>query len=181
VDPGRLLFDFADPARAGGFAPLDDVVMGGRSRSRATLEGGRLVFAGTVSLEDGGGFASIRSRPSAWKLGGLAGLRLWVRGDGRRYKLNLRTDPASEGVTWQAYFDTRPGAREEVDLLFGAFVPTYRGRQVPDAGPLDPARIATVGFLVADGQDGPFRLEVQAIGGFARPSAAPASGPDQAG
>ena len=40
------------------------------------------------------------------------------------------------------------------------FVPTFRGRVLSSEPPLDPARVTSVGFLIADKQDGPFQLEV---------------------
>jgi hypothetical protein len=174
------LFEFGDPARAGGFAPIDDVVMGGRSSSRAVLAGRTLVFEGTVSLEQGGGFASIRSAPIRLDLAPADALALRVRGDGQRYKLNLRTDEAFDGVTWQARFDTVAGAWQEVVLPLSGFAPVLRGRPVPQDGPLQPSRIRTLGFLIGERQAGPFRLEVAEIaavssggGGVAPPHPGP--------
>jgi monofunctional biosynthetic peptidoglycan transglycosylase len=160
------LFDFGDPDRAGGFAPVDDAVMGGRSRSSAVLDGGALRFEGEVSLEDGGGFASIRSAPAPLDLSGAAGLALRVRGDGKRYKVNLRTDDALDGVTWQAAFETATGGWEVILLPFEGFAPMVRGRPAPAAGPLQPGRIRTVGLLISDRQAGPFRLELAAVAGY---------------
>lgn len=167
-----VLFDFADPAAAHGFAPIDDVVMGGRSWSRAAVAGGALRFEGEVSLERGGGFASIRSRPRPVDLSGFAGLVLTARGDGRRYQVNLRTDEAFDGVTWQAALELPAGAWRTVTLPFAAFAPRFRGRAVPEAGPLDPSRVTTLGLLVGDRQAGPFLLEVARVEAAAPPAAA---------
>jgi hypothetical protein len=166
-----VLFDFTDPAAAGAFAPIDDVVMGGRSWSRAAAGDGALRFEGEVSLAQGGGFASIRSRPRRLDLSGFGGLALTVRGDGRRYKVNLRTDAAFDGVTWQAPLEVPAGAWRTVTLPFAAFAPRLRGRAVPEAGPLDPSRLQTLGFLVGDRQAGPFRLEVARIEAAGSPGA----------
>lgn len=157
------LFAFGDPARDGGFAPIDDVVMGGRSSSRAVIDGGLLVFEGEVSLANGGGFASIRSVPIRADLSRAAALALRVRGDGRRYKLNLRADEAFDGVTWQVRFETEAGRWQELVLPLARFAPVLRGRPVAQAGPIQGGRIRTVGFLIGEGQAGPFRLEVAGI------------------
>ena len=162
-----LLFDFSHPDRAGGFAPVDDVVMGGRSWSRASVGGGVLRFEGEVSLADGGGFASIRSAPATLDLGGAAGLALRVRGDGRRYKVNLRSDDVPDDVAWQAPFQTATGGWEVILLPLDLFQPTRRGRPAPEAGPLRPDRLRTIGFLISDRQAGPFLLEVAAVAGYA--------------
>jgi NADH dehydrogenase [ubiquinone] 1 alpha subcomplex assembly factor 1 len=161
------LFDFGDPSRSGDFTPIDDAVMGGRSRSRAALEHGVLRFEGEVSLEDGGGFASIRSAPAPFNLTGAAGLALRVCGDGKRYKINLRTDDGLDDVAWQASFDTATGGWEIILLPLELFAPVLRGRPAPQAGPLRPDRVRTVGILISDRQAGPFRLEISAVAGYA--------------
>ncbi len=162
--PTRVpVLDFADPARAGDFASIDDAVMGGRSWSAVAAGDGAAVFSGEVSLEHGGGFASVRSRPLGLDLSAADGLALRVRGDGRAYKLNLRTDRDFDGITWQARFATEAGAWTTVVLPFSAFVPVYRGRPVPSAPPLDLRHVETIGLLVSDRQAGPFRLEIAEI------------------
>ncbi len=155
------LHDFSRPEEARRFGAIDDVVMGGRSWSRLAHDAAAALaaFEGEVSLEDGGGFASVRSEPTPRDLSAFRGLALRVRGDGRRYKLNVRTDAAFDCVTWQAAFRPAPGAWEEVSLPWPAFEPRFRGRPVA-AGALDAARVVTLGLLVSDRQAGPFRLEL---------------------
>jgi len=166
VDPGLLLlFDFARPEDRLLFAPIDDAVMGGRSRSRLEAAPGGAAFQGEVSLQDGGGFASIRSAPRPVDLSGRTGLALGARGDGHRYKLGIRTDAAFDGVTWQAGFAPPALVWTEVRLPFSAFEARFRGRAA-GAGPPDLRRVTTVGLLVADRQEGPFRLEVAWIAAF---------------
>jgi monofunctional biosynthetic peptidoglycan transglycosylase len=165
--PTRLVFDFADPSRAAAFAPIDDVVMGGRSSSRVGAEAGRLVFTGEVSLAQGGGFASIRSRSERLGLAGHDGLVLRLRGDGHRYKVNLCHHEAVDGLTWQAPFETVAGDWRELVLPFAAFAPRLRGTPRPEAGPVDPGRLGTLGFLISDRQAGPFRLEVEWVSAWA--------------
>lgn len=165
-----MIVDLRRTGASAAFAPVDDAVMGGRSWSRLEDGPDGAVFGGVVSLEDGGGFASVRSAPLALDLSGGSGLTLRVRGDGRRYKLNLRTDAALDGVTWQAPFAPAARVWEDVTLPFAAFEPRWRGRPVPEAGALEPARVTTLGLLVSDRQAGPFRLEVAWIALCRRPA-----------
>lgn len=164
----EIVVDFA--AGVEPWPSIDDVVMGGRSESAMTIEGGSAVFAGEVSLADGGGFASVRSAAAARDLSAYDGLVLWVRGDGRRYRFRVRTSHAFDGVSYQAGFPTEPGCWLDVLLPFSAFEPVMRGRPVAGHPPLDPARVTTFGLMVADRQEGPFRLEVQWIAGIRRGS-----------
>jgi len=150
--------------RPGDWAAIDDVVMGGRSRSAfAATPEGTAVFRGTVSGENDGGFASVRSRPLGLDLSGREGLRLRVRGDRKRYKLCVKNDADFDGVVYQSAFGTEPTAWETVELPFSGFVPTFRGRRLDAEPPLDPSRIATLGLMVSDRQLGPFRLEIALI------------------
>lgn len=161
---------------AGDWTSIDDVVMGGRSRSALTAApDGTGVFQGTVSGENGGGFASVRSRPLGLDLSGREGLRLRLRGDGKRYKLCVKNEAAFDGVVYQSAFETRPDAWQTVDLPFARFVPTYRGRRLDGEPPLDPSRIATLGLMVSDRQFGGFRLEIASLAPYGRSPGAPAT------
>jgi hypothetical protein len=88
---------------------------------------------------------------------------LEVRGDGKRYKLNLRTDDAFDGVNYQAAFQTPRDQWTTVRLPNSGFRATFRGRVVATAPPLDPARVRQVGLMIADRQVGTFALEVRSI------------------
>ena len=87
---------------------------------------------------------------------------LEVRGDGRSYQARFRQDGRFDGVAWRAAFETT-GSWQTVELAFSAFEPVFRGRSVRGAGPVSPARIEQVGFLLADKNAGEFELEVRRI------------------
>ena len=160
----RELFGFGDPASVADWYPIDDAVMGGVSRSRLRHDpAGFAVFEGVVSLDRGGGFASVRSRPRDLGAAGAVAYVLEVRGDGRRYKLNLRTDEAFDGVNYQAAFDAAAGVWTTVRIRVGDFAATFRGRRIADAPPLDAARVRQAGFVVADAQAGAFALGIRSI------------------
>lgn len=157
------LYRFDTPDAINDWAPVDDVVMGGVSRSTFRHDPeGHAVFEGVVSLERNGGFASVRSRPRALGVAGASASVLEVRGDGKWYKLNLRTDALYDGVNYQLPFESPAGVWTTVRLDLARFAATFRGRVV-DAPPLDPARLTQVGIVISDRQAGPFRLDVRAI------------------
>ncbi len=157
-----VLFDFTQPD-ARPWLPIDDAVMGGVSRSEMRIENGRAIFAGMVSLDFGGGFASVRSSPGSWDIGTCTGIEALLHGDGRRYKLALKSDPGFDSVNWQAAFQTRSHERQVVRIPFQDLIPVYRGLRVSNAPPFDTRHIATFGFLISDRQAGPFRLEIELI------------------
>ncbi len=155
------------PLIDGDWRIVNDGVMGGLSAARVSVDDETLSFTGTLSLENNGGFSSTR-RALAEPPAEAAGIRLEVRGDGRRYQLRLREGEAFDGVAWRVTFvaDARWRA---LDWRFESFEPVFRGRPLPDAGPVDPARVGQVGFLIADGTAGPFRLDVRKLAFFDHP------------
>jgi monofunctional biosynthetic peptidoglycan transglycosylase len=161
-----VLFDFSQPAALADWQPINDSVMGGVSTSRFQTEHGVAVFAGMVSLANNGGFASVRSASGRYDLVASRGVALRVRGDGKTYKLNLRTAATFDGVSYQAVFTPAADEWQTVRLPFAGFAPTFRGRRVT-APLLDPGGIATVGLLIGDRQAGPFRLKIAWLGGYA--------------
>jgi len=159
-----ILFDFDDTSEAALWYAVDDVVMGGVSRSSFDLAGvGIARFSGHVSLENDGGFASVRTPPRDWDTAGATAFVLRVRGDGHEYKFTLRTGDGFDGVQYQARFAPPAGEWTDVRLPVESFVPTFRGRVLHDAPPLDPALVRTLGLMISDRQAGPFELLVDRI------------------
>jgi monofunctional biosynthetic peptidoglycan transglycosylase len=159
----KSLIDFSDPD-SGQWYVINDGVMGGISRSkilRTEQETG--IFEGVLSLENNGGFASIRTALGRLDLSAYAGLEIRVRGDGRTYHLRLRTDDRFDGITYRAEFETRDGEWVTTRIPFNRFIPTFRGRTLRDVPPLDTARIHQVAFMIADKKPGPFRLEIDYV------------------
>jgi NADH dehydrogenase [ubiquinone] 1 alpha subcomplex assembly factor 1 len=158
------LFAFSTAAEAAAWRPIDDVVMGGVSQSRLEfVSAGRARFTGIVSLDRGGGFASVRNATVTWDLRHARGLRLRVCGDGKRYKLILLDRPVFDGVQHQASLHPPADILSEVDLPFLGFVPRFRGRDLPGADRLNPAGICGIGLMISEGQAGAFSLELERI------------------
>jgi monofunctional biosynthetic peptidoglycan transglycosylase len=156
----KTLFDFQTTTNTAAWQVVNDDVMGGVSTSSFRLTNGVAVFRGEVSLENNGGFASVRSLPASQGLSGCDAFVIRVRGDGHRYKFTVRTDRSFDSAIYQSVFPTKKGEWEEHRLPMKGFVPTFRGRVLSTEPPLDPRRVTSVGFLIADKQDGPFHLEV---------------------
>jgi len=158
------VFQFDSPGTVDAWRSIDDVVMGGVSASRLRFDSaGHAVFEGCVSLENNGGFASIRSDAMDLGVAGASHYEIELRGDPKRYKFNLRTDDSTDGVLYQVTFMPAPGDWARLRLLVADFRPTFRGRPVSGAPPLDPARVRQMGFLIGDRQSGRFSLSLRSI------------------
>ena len=140
---------------------VNDGVMGGRSVGDGYLEAGVLTFFGEI-VTDGGGFSSLRGRLEAG-LGDADHLRLRLRSDGREYEL-LAEDVESENrrVTHYASIGATDDGWQEVDVPLTAMESRIFGNPV-DAVPFDPRSATQIGIILSDGNDGPFRLELDWI------------------
>ena len=121
-------------------------MMGGVSYSRVNINPeGYMLFNGNVSLDYGGGFASVRSSYENWEIGKFDGFIIKVWGDGKTYQFRCRMGNIFDGVAYRHYFQTNNENWQEIRLPFSKFVPTYRGRILSDTAPLDPQAIRNLG------------------------------------
>jgi monofunctional biosynthetic peptidoglycan transglycosylase len=159
----RTEFEFSDPGQVNSWQIVNDGVMGGRSSSRVDITSdGQMRFSGRLSLENNGGFASVRLRPR--ELGYQRGqtIVLRVQGDGRTYTFNLYPAERRMAFAFQADFKTAAGQWTEVELPIDRFVAHSFGRPRPNER-LDPAQVRSIGILLGDKQAGPFEILIDSI------------------
>ena len=163
-DTPKVLFDFSGADAVKEWQTINDGVMGGVSEGDVkTTEKKTLEFYGTLSLENNGGFASVRSK--AKKLGLEKGdtLVVRVRGDGREYSMYLHVPRLLVAFSYRASVQTKKDEWIEIKLPLDKFESTSFGRLVKDAGPVDPQEVNGLGFLLGDKKAGPFKVEVEWI------------------
>ena len=158
-----VLVEFPTAESVAGWSIQNDTVMGGVSSSRAEWEDGQLVFAGDLSLDNNGGFCSMRSPVSA-DFGALAAgataLTLTATGDDQVYVVQVRTDRDLfvQRITIRAAEDTYVLPLADftaTDFMLDAITPLE---------PLDPGSILQIAVYILDKQEGPFRLAIRSIG-----------------
>ena len=161
----KVIFNFQDTTLSASWNIINDGVMGGVSSSafRVSVDAGGAVFSGNLSLENNGGFASVRTFSRNFQLEGFRGVALRVKGDGNTYSFRLWTNDNFDGISYQAKFKTVKGKWMEVVLPFSDFVPTFRGRVLRDVPQLQPQKIQQIGILIADKQSGRFELLIEWI------------------
>lgn len=163
-DTSRVLFDFTKPEASKEWQPVNDGVMGGVSEGKFRITGEKtLEFFGKLSLENNGGFASVRTK--AKKLGLERGdtIVAKVRGDGREYSLNLYLTKPLIAFSYRATVQTKKDEWIEVKVPLDKFEATSFGRVVKDAGAVKPEEVNAVGFMLSDKKAGPFKLEIESI------------------
>ena len=147
---------------------VGDPVMGGVSSSHMeAMDATTSVFSGQVSLANGGGFASVTyDLPTPWTLSGAHGLMVQAEGDGKQYKMGLRTQTERSAPVYQHPLHLDTGGWHSVDLLFADFTPSRRGQIVHEAPPLDPSHIVALSFYISGQQAGPFALRLAGLAAY---------------
>ena len=142
---------------------LGDQVMGGQSDGKLVNFAERIgLFHGTVRLDNGGGFASVKGDlPEPIDASDHTGIELLALGDGKTYKIGLRNSTNRRSIVYQHAFTPCRENWGLIRLPFSDFIPTWRGKTVTDAEPLDLTHLASVSLFVSGRQVGEFRLQMQ--------------------
>ena len=140
---------------------VNDGVMGGISKSNIYLnEANNIIFAGNVSLENNGGFASIRMAFDGTQLKGTSIFLLRVKGDGNIYKFRLNM--SGSYANYSADFKTLKDQWMDIEIPIENFKPYYFGRSAR-APRLKVHKVNSLGVLISDKQAGNFALEIEYV------------------
>ena len=150
--------DFSNPNTLRDSWIVNDGVMGGVSQSSLRQDEDGMFFEGMVSLENNGGFASMRSSVKFPQ--GIQLIELLAKGDGKRYKLVLRTELAPR-VTYVADFIALP-TWQTYRFNLSQFKSTFRGRDV-NAPTLSFSDVIDFGILISNNQAGSFAIQLKTL------------------
>lgn len=152
-------FDSADAVSS--WFSVDDRVMGGVSVSQMSYAGdGVALFSGDMSLDNNGGFASVRFTENVYNLSDFTGIELRVKGENMTYQFRFQTDIARISYT-QSF--VAPAEWTTIKLPFDAFEATFFGRSVSNAPQMNTSFLRTLTFMLSDGQAGEFELLIDSI------------------
>ena len=158
---GFILFDFKKGNNLGNWTIVNDVVMGGRSEAQFELNSeGQAVFSGQVSLENNGGFSSLRYRFESLNVIKYKKVVLKLKGDGKDYQFRLKSD-LTNAQSYVKHFQTS-GEWESIEIDFKDMHPRFRGR-ILDMPNYSGKMMTEVAFLIANKKAEAFRLEVESI------------------
>lgn len=156
-----LLFDFNANTPANIWQIVDDGVMGGRSAGKFYINAqGHAVFEGRVSLENNGGFSSVRYGFDTKQIEGYTKLLIRLKGDGKRYQLRVKSS-LTDSYSYVAYFYTQQDW-QTVELKLSEMYPTFRGQRLNR--PNYPAQsLSEIAFLIGNGSAESFQLMIDKI------------------
>lgn len=157
----NLLFDFAKNESVKEWIIVNDVVMGGESSSTIKLnKEGHGVFEGSISLDNNGGFSSVRYRFPKRQIKQFSSILLRVQGDGKQYQLRIKSD-SSEYYSYIAPFSTS-GEWQDIVFRLQDFYPSFRGRRLNQPN-FAKDSIEEITFLIGNKKKENFKLVIDKI------------------
>ena len=142
------------------FKIVDDGVMGGKSAGYFKINAkGNGEFYGHVSLENNGGFSSVRYQTTV-HVNANTSIMLHIKGDGKRYQIRVK-ESADQKESFVNYFTTS-GAWQTVTIHLKDLYPKFRGKHL-DSANFSGTKISEIGFLIGNKKAEPFNLEIAKI------------------
>lgn len=156
-----IIFDFTKDANLSSWRIVDDGVMGGKSQGNfSTNEKGNAVFSGSVSLDNYGGFSSIRYQFKQKNISQYSQVVLRLKGDGKKYQFRIK-ESSRDYYSYIIIFQTTT-EWQTITLDMKEMYPAFRGR-VLNMGNLKPNKIEQIAILVGNKKAEDFRLEIDVI------------------
>lgn len=160
-NPAMVLFDNKQSNDISNWMIVDDVVMGGRSNGEFLRnKEGNGVFHGFVSLENNGGFSSVRYRIPTKNVEAFSKVKIYVKGDGKQYQLRVKTK-TNDYYSYVASFNTSTDWTV-VEIPFNTMYPSFRG-QTLNAPNYPGKQMEEIAFLIGNKKAESFQLEIASI------------------
>lgn len=157
----QLIFDFDRNTNVNDWRIIDDVVMGGRSNGKFTIDNdGNGVFSGIVSLDNYGGFSSVRYQFNKIKTTKDSRVTIRLKGDGKEYQFRIK-DNRNAYYSYITSFKTT-GEWENIVVNLKDLYPSFRGRTL-DAPNYDANSFEEIVFLIGNKKNEPFKLILDRI------------------
>ncbi len=161
TNQSMTIFNFNKTSDINNWQIVTDVVMGGLSSATISInEKGNGIFKGSVSLENNGGFSSVRHRFKRINTSEYSKIVLKIKGDGKSYKFRIKekvSDPHSYITTFHTTKDW-----ETIKIPLDELFPSFRGRKL-DMPNYNKKAIAEITFLIANKKAENFKLEISSI------------------
>lgn len=156
--------DFGQSKGGNDWMIVNDGVMGGLSESTVKITKNSLLFKGTVSLKNNGGFASIRSSNQKFDFSNYTAIKIKFRSTGRDFALRLASSDLYYRPNYKHHFGSSTGEWEIVELKMSNFK-EYRTGQVSGSivSKEKLENIIRIGIILSDKKEGPFEIEIDYI------------------
>ena len=157
---GKMIYDFNVDSSFRNWAIVDDGVMGGLSAGNLGIQkDGSGLFYGYVSLDNYGGFTSLRFRKNI-SLEAYDSIVLRVQGDNKFYQLRIRS-----GYNDRHSYVKRFYAKDQwsdIEILLSSMEPQFRGRSLRMRN-FNGNSIVELGLLIGNKVEERFALKIDHI------------------
>ncbi len=157
----KLIFDFNHNSNITEWEVINDVVMGGRSNGKLKIDNnGNGVFFGDVSLENNGGFSSVRYQFEKINITKESNVTIRLKGDGKEYQFRIKNNRN----TYYSYIKTfkTSGDWENIIINLKDLYPSFRG-QTMNIPNFAENSIEEIVFLIGNKKNESFNLVLDKI------------------
>jgi Complex I intermediate-associated protein 30 (CIA30). len=153
----EVIYDFKKDRYSGDWRVVNDGVMGGLSSGRLEIDDdGNGIFYGFVSLDNYGGFTSIRLRKKV-KLNNYNKIVLRVFGDNKLYQLRVKSKSRDRHVYVKNFYAENKW--QEIEINLKSMRPQFRGRKL-NMSNFNNRSIEEIGILVGNKVEEEFRIKI---------------------
>ena len=156
-----MIFDFTKNADLQKWYVVNDIVMGGRSAAKMKVDAeGHGLFEGHISLDNNGGFSSIKYEAGNTKLEGYSKFLIVLKGDGKAFQFRIKAK-SDDYFSYVFNFETS-GNWQTVEIPFSNMVASFRG-QILDMPSFAGIYVEEIGFLIGNKKVEDFTLVIDKI------------------
>ena len=161
LNTNHTIVDFTKNSKLHSWSIVNDVVMGGKSTSSISINTeGNAVFKGEVSLENNGGFSSLRHRFEKLDVSDFSKIKIRLKGDGKKYQFRIKPSMFNQ-YSYVYHFQTN-GDWQTIEINLADFTPIFRGRKL-DMPNFSGTELEEIGFLIGNKKQEKFELILDAI------------------
>ena len=161
LNTNHTIVDFTKNSKLHSWSIVNDVVMGGKSTSSIRINTeGNAVFKGEVSLENNGGFSSLRHRFEKLDISNFSKIKIRLKGDGKKYQFRIKPSMFNQ-YSYVYHFQTN-GDWQIIEINLTDFTPVFRGRKL-DMPNFSGTELEEIGFLIGNKQQEKFELVLDTI------------------
>jgi NADH dehydrogenase [ubiquinone] 1 alpha subcomplex assembly factor 1 len=157
----KIIYDFNHGKNINDWFVVDDVVMGGESLGSFSLDkDGNGLYSGYVSLENYGGFSSVRCKQKEVEIDKYKYIVIKVFGDNKFYQLRIRSKNYDRHVFVKNIYVKNEW--EEIKIPLNSMEPQFRGRKLKMRN-FNSDSIVELGILIGNKVEENFSLKIDYI------------------
>ncbi|NRD22794.1 CIA30 family protein [Winogradskyella litoriviva] len=155
------IFNFNSDSNISNWKIVDDVVMGGRSNGEFKLSNeGYGEFSGKISLENNGGFSSVRYAFETLNSSGYSKFIIRIKGDGKMFQFRVKANSNSRHSYIYKFNTTRDW--QTIEIPFKEMSPSFRGYAL-DIPNYNGEQMENITFLIGNKKEESFMLLIDSI------------------